>query len=253
MTIKALIVDDEPLARERIRSLLELEKDVVIAGECADAEEVFRAVKNESVDLLLLDIQMPGMDGITLARRLPGDGLPLIVFVTAYDAFAVKAFEVNAVDYLLKPFTRQRFRESIDRIRKKLRSGDKELFSSRMMNALESVSVKKEYPEKTVVKSGGKVRFVSVADILWIESEANYLRLHLERETVPFRDTVTNYYRSLDPSRFLRIHRSVIVNTARIKEMKQWAPEEYVVVLDTGVQLPIGQTFRKQVKAFFGL
>lgn len=251
--IRTMIVDDEPLARERIRSLLGSEKDVVIAAECGNGRDALRILAELPVDLLFLDIQMPEMDGISLLEKLPQEKIPFVVFTTAYDSFAVKAFELNAVDYLLKPFTKKRFLDSLSRIRLRLSSDDKDLYLSQMLTTIRSVVEKQEFSEKIVVKSEGRVRFIPTSEILWIESDANYLKLHTQHESALIRETMANFSKKLDPAKFLRCHRTVIVNSEYIKELKPWFNDEYIAILHNGTQLPIGRTYRKSVNEFFRL
>jgi two-component system LytT family response regulator len=253
MTIHALIIDDEPLARERIRSLLSSESDVRIAAECGNGREALRYISEQKIDLLFLDIQMPELDGIALMELIPPEKVPFVIFTTAYDAFAVKAFEINAVDYLLKPFTKKRFLEALARVRTKFGSGDKDLMLSQMLNTLRSVVKKQQFPEKIVVKADGKVRFIPAAEIRWVESDANYLRIHTPSGSALVRDTMTNFSKKLDPALFLRLHRTVIVNTSQIKELQPWLSDELVALLHDGTKLPIGRTYRKSVNQFFGL
>lgn len=253
MKITAIIVEDEPLARERVRLLLTDEKDIRIAAECANGVEALRVIEQSPVDMMFLDIQMPAMDGIQLVQRIPQDKLPVIIFTTAFDEFAVKAFELNAIDYLLKPFTKKRFQESLNRARVHFRSNDKDLYLSQMLNTIQTMVNKKTYSDKIVIKSEGKVRFLKSDEILWIESDANYLRIHTQHESPLIRDTMTNFYQRLNPQLFLRIHRTVIVNASCIREIKPWFNDEVIALLNNGTQLPIGRTYRKSVNAFFQL
>lgn len=253
MKIQTLIVDDEPLARERIATLLRDDKDIHVVAECSNGKEALQSIIEAKTDLIFLDIQMPELDGIRLVEKIPSDKIPLIVFVTAFDEFAVKAFEINAIDYLLKPFTKKRFQESLLRVKDHFRSDDKDLYISQMLTTIQSVVEKKTYADKVVVKSDGKIRFLQATDILWIESEANYLRIHTMTESPLIRETMQNFLSKLDPARFLRVHRTVIVNTEYIQEMKPWFNDEYIAILRNGTQLPIGRTYRKAVKSFFHL
>ena len=249
--IRTVIVDDEPLARERIRMLLQGEKELSIVSECGNGKEAFKVLSGQSIDLIFLDIQMPEMDGISLLEKLPQEKIPIVVFTTAYDSFAVKAFELNAVDYLLKPFTKKRFLDSLSRIRQRLSSDDKDLYLSQMLTTIRSVVEKQEFSDKIVVKAEGRVRFIPTSEILWIESDANYLKLHTQRDSAMIRETMANFSKKLDPSKFLRCHRTVIVNSEHIKELKPWFNDEYVAILHNGTQLPIGRTYRKSVNEFF--
>lgn len=253
MKIRTLIVDDEPLARERIHTLLNKEDEFIIIGECKNGKEALEIIVKESVDLLFLDIQMPELDGIHLIEKIPVEKMPMIVFTTAFDEFAIKAFEVNAVDYLLKPFTKNRFQETLARTKKNFISEDKDLYLSQMLNALQSVIEKKSYSDKIVIRSDGKIRFIPVVEVIWIESDANYLKIHTVKEVFTIRETMSNFSLKLDPGIFLRLHRSILANTKFILELKPWFNEEYIAILQNGTQLPIGRTYRKSVNDFFKL
>ncbi|MFA6468052.1 MAG: LytTR family DNA-binding domain-containing protein [Bacteroidota bacterium] len=252
MTIQTLIVDDEALARERINSLLSNEKEFHVVAECVNGKEALRLIGEKKIDLLFLDIEMPALDGIGLLEKLPEEKLPMVIFTTAYDSFAVKAFELNAIDYLLKPFTKKRFQDALERVKHKFRSEDKDLYLSQMLATIKSVAGK-SVSDKLIVKSEGKIRFLSATEILWIESDANYLRIHTAGEAVVIRDTMTNISARLDSSVFLRLHRTVIANTTHIVELKPWFNDEYIAILRNGTQLPVGRTYRKSVNAFFQL
>lgn len=253
MRSAVLIVDDEPLARERVRSLLEGMDDIRIAAECAGGAEAMEVLLRERIDVMFLDIQMPGIDGLQMTVSIPPDRMPLVVFTTAYDEFAVKAFELGAVDYLLKPFTKKRFQASVDRVRERLASGDKDLFVARMLSTVKSIAQRQPFPERIVVKAEGTIRFLQPSEIRWIESEANYLRIHTAQASLLVRETMSGFTHRLDPSLFLRLHRTVIVNTACLKEMKTWFNDELIAVLQDGTQLPVGRTYRKAVLQFFGM
>ncbi|MEW5799784.1 MAG: LytTR family DNA-binding domain-containing protein [Bacteroidota bacterium] len=247
MKINTLIVDDEPLARERIRTLLKDESDFNIDSEASNGREALKRLQETKIDLLFLDIQMPELDGVSLAEKLLPPNIPLIIFTTAYDSFAVKAFDLNAMDYLLKPFTKKRFKQSLLRVKEQFSSDDKDLYSSTMLATLQSIVKKKQYPERIVVKSEGKIQFIPLRDILWAESNANYINIHTVREKVVMRETMSNLSQRLDPSVFIRAHRSVLVNVEFIKEMKPWFNDEMVIILTNGTQLPVGRTYRKNV------
>ncbi len=247
MKINTLIVDDEPLARERIRSLLKDESDFTVAGEASNGKEALKKMQEEKIDLLFLDIQMPELDGISLAEKFSLQHIPLIIFTTAYDSFAVKAFELNALDYLLKPFTKRRFKQSLSRVKEQFSSDDKDLYSSTMLSTLQALVQKKQYPERIVVKSEGKIHFIPLKDIVWAESDANYININTVRDKVVMRETMFNLSQRLDPAVFLRAHRSILVNVQFIKEMKPWFNDELVIMLTNGTQLPVGRTYRKTV------
>ena len=247
MNIQTIIVDDERLARERIRLLLKGFPELHLVGECANGAEALRKLVAERIDLMFLDIQMPELDGIALIEKVPAPRLPVVIFTTAYDSFAVKAFELNAVDYLLKPFSKERFRLALSRAKQQLESGDRDRYFAQVMTAVHSVFEKQQYLQRVVVKAGGRVWFLPVGEVQWVESEANYLKVHAGKDTPLIRETLTNFGEKLDPAIFLRIHRSVLVNITFIKEVKPWFNDEYTVVLKDGTQLPVGRTYRKSI------
>jgi two-component system, LytTR family, response regulator len=253
MMMNVLIVDDEKLARERMRLLLEKHSDICIVGECKDGKEAFQKISSEKIDVVFLDIQMPEFDGIQLIEKLPIEKIPMIVFTTAYNEFAVKAFELNAVDYLLKPFTAKRFGQSLDRIREQISSEDKDLYLAQMVTIAKTIIEKKTFADHLALKTEGKIRLQTVTEIQWIESEGNYLNIHLANEKFIIRETMTNFSTKLDPAVFLRIHRTVLVNVNHIKELKLWFNDEYVVILKNGTQLPVGRTYKQSLHLFFHL
>jgi len=237
--IRTLIVDDEPLARERLRTLLQQETDIEVVGECADGRQALGAIGTEAPDLVFLDIQMPVLDGFGVIQSLEDRPLPAVIFVTAYDQYALRAFDVHALDYLLKPFTAKRFQKALERARSELiRGGDgKAGFEQRLINLLEDLNGEKRHPKRLVVKSSGRVYFLKIDEIDWIEAEGNYVRLHVGANSHLLRETMKGMEGALDPDRFIRIHRSTIVNTERIKELQPLFHGEYAVLLQDGTRL----------------
>ena len=246
--IRALIVDDEKLARKRIRRLLAGEADIEVAGESANGEEAAAAIAEFRPDILFLDIQMPRMDGFALLEAIGVEWVPIVVFVTAYDEYALRAFEVHAFDYLLKPFDRKRFRETVQRARLQLRRTQSGDLSERLHALLDSLNARKRPTERIPVRTGGHVVFVKVHTIDWIEAADNYACLHCGAETHALRETMNALESRLDPNRFVRIHRSTIVNVDRIKEMQPWFRGEYRVILQDGAQLTMSRSYRERLK-----
>ena len=247
--IRTLVVDDEPLARERVLSLLQHEADVEVVGECSDGGQAVSAIQQHAPDLVFLDVQMPGCDGFEVIRSVGADRMPTVVFVTAYDEYALQAFEVHALDYLLKPFGKDRFQQTLRHAREELerrRAGD----LGRRLLALVHGAKPAEPPqvERLVVKSGGRVFFLRTDEIDWIEAAGNYVRLHLGAESHLFRETMNRMESRLDSRRFARIHRSRIVNTERIKEMQPWFNGDYIVVLRDGTRLTLSRGYRDRVQ-----
>lgn len=234
MKIRTLIADDMPLSRARTRRFLEDEADIEIIGECADGEAVLAAIGSERPDLVFLDVQMPGMSGIELLERVPPEQRPAVVFITAFDEFAVPAFEVRAVDYLLKPFDRERLQQALARVRERLAvappgSGERKPLS------------------RFAVKSAGKTVFVNVDDVDWIETAGNYLCLHAGSTTHLVRETMAQVEAQIDPQKFARIHRSAIVRLDRIKEMQPLFNGDRAVILHDGTRLTLSRSYRDQV------
>jgi two-component system LytT family response regulator len=251
MKIRTLIVDDEPLARERIRTLLQAESDIEIVGECANGAEALKALEAGPADLLFLDIQMPGMGGFDLLQALPAEKRPLTIFVTAFDQHALKAFEVHALDYLLKPFKPARFKETVQRARQILSTRQAGNASQNLQALLDSLKPALE-PERLTripVRTGEKVVFVKTAQIDYIESAGNYVVLHAGKENHVVRETMTALEDKLDPKQFLRISRSTLVNVEQIKELQPLFKGEHVVVLHNGKQLTMTRGIREVQEA----
>ena len=236
MAIKTLIVDDEPLAREKLRGFLEGEKDIEILGECRDGREALETIEAEKPDLVFLDVQMPEMDGFEVLENLEPESLPTVIFV-------------HAVDYLLKPFDRERFGAALDRARTELdrrQVGDVKRHLLALLSDVEARRAK--YPERLVIKSSGRVVFLKVDDIDWVDAAGNYVRLHAAGESHMLRETMGRLEERLDPERFLRIHRSTIVNIERIRELQQQFHGDYLVVLKNGQRLTLSRSYRDRIQ-----
>jgi len=249
---KVLIVDDEPLAREGVRLHLETEDDFVVAAECANGEEAVVAIHEENPDVVFLDVQMPGLDGFGVIQTLAGQPLPQIVFVTAYDEFALRAFDAHALDYLLKPFDAERFQKALQRVRTQLRGQRRGEIEGHIVSLLEELRQKPRFLERLVVRSGGKILILRIADIDWIEAAANYVKLHVGGRVYLLRETMTHLERSLDPDRFVRIHRSTIVQIDRIKLLEPLFQGDYLVILQDGARLPTSRTYRENLQELLG-
>ena len=250
MKIRTLIVDDEPLAREWVRNGLQDEPGIEIVGECGDGFEAVKAVAELEPDLMLLDVQMPGLDGFGVLASLEAEDLPAVIFITAFDRYALKAFEAHAVDYLMKPFSSERLHDAVERARADIdRSSSRELKAA-LHTMLEDIQRERAYPEWLLIKKDDRSVFLRVADIDWIESSRNNVRLHVGKEVYIFHETTTGIESKLDPKQFFRIHRSTIVNIERIKEMHPWFNGDYAVTLKDGTKLTLSSTYRERLKEF---
>jgi len=247
VTIRALVVDDEPLARERIRTLLEDEPDIELVGECRDGAEAVRAIDEESPDLVFLDVQMPEVDGFEVLEVVGPGRAPVVVFVTAYDEYAIRAFDVHALDYLLKPFDRERFQEAIARARALVR-GQVDVDREKLAALLDEVREERRYLERIVVKTAGRVVFLAVDEIDWIGGAGNYVELHAGGRKHLVRDTLKAMESKLDPDTFVRVHRSHIVNMDRVKAMEPWFHGEYVLILEDGTELQSSRTYSDRLR-----
>ena len=250
--IRTLVVDDEPMARERIRSLLSQESDVEVVGECSDGVQAVSAIQQLSPELVFLDVQMPAVDGFGVIQQVGPDRMPMVVFVTAYDEYALQAFEVHALDYLLKPFGRDRLQQCLDHARHQRDRRHAGELGKSLLALVQDFKPEQKKQERLVIKSGGRVFFVRTEDIEWIEAAGNYVRLHLKDQSHLFRETMNQMEARLDPERFFRIHRSRIVNTERIKELQPWFNGEYVVLLQNGTQLRLSRSYREKLEERLG-
>jgi len=228
--IRILVVDDEPPARRKLIGFLQAEDDVEVVGEAGSGPEALEAIVALRPDAVFLDVQMPEMDGFEVLQAIDADRRPAVIFATAYDRFALRAFEVSALDYLLKPFDRGRLRQSLDRLRSQL-TGTGEL-TSKLDRLLGHLHRERRWAQRIMVRSQGRVIFVSVSEIDWIESAANYVELHVGRRSHLLRETLRTLEERLDPTRFVRVHRSAIVNIDRVREIHPFAKNDFVVVLE---------------------
>lgn len=255
MQIRALIVDDEPLSRQKIAGFLASEPDIEIVGERANGREALEALQQEPIDLLFLDVQMPELDGFGLLEALEDEAPPAIIFVTAFDQYALKAFEVHAIDYLLKPFDKERFQKALGRARETLARnparGALPVELRSLLGALHTQNQPK-FTERLVIKTGGRIYLVKSDDIDWVEAEGNYVRLHVGAAAHLLRETMTNLEQKLDPARFVRIHRSTLVNLERIHELQPWFRGDYVVILKDGQKLTLSRGYRERFEAALG-
>jgi two-component system LytT family response regulator len=245
MTLRTLVVDDEAPARRRIRRLLAAESGVSVVGECGDGASAVTAIAALRPDLVFLDVQMPELDGFAVVRTLPAGPLPAILFVTAYDQYALRAFDVHAVDYLLKPFTAERFRTAVARARERIarHSADDGLAS--LAATLRS---RPAYASRLPVRTGGRTVFVDLGAVDWLEAADNYVRLHVRQREYLVRETLAALESQLDPERFVRIHRSAIVQADRVAEIRPTSHGDAEVALRDGTRLSVSRTFRDRLQ-----
>jgi two-component system LytT family response regulator len=252
--LRVVLADDEPLARERLRTLLAREKGVTLLAECEHGQAALDAVARERPDLLLLDVQMPGMTGFDVAAALAGDpGRPLIVFVTAFDEYALAAFQAHAMDYLVKPVGIDRFREAMERVRLQLRGRSRHEIDERMAAMLERLLPDTRYPERFSVRRGQGFVLVRAADIRWVEAADNYVKLHLpDGRHEMLRASMSAMEQKLDPKRFVRIHRGVIVNLDQVRTLEPAGDGEHFVVLADGTRLGSSRTYGPRLRDLLG-
>jgi len=251
--LRVLVVDDEPLAREKIRGMAALDADLRVIGECANGAEAIEAIQNLKPDLILLDVQMPEVGGFAVLEALKDESLPPVIFITAYDHYAVRAFEVHALDYLLKPFDRERFQAAMERAKRQIRRESSNGLDERILALLEQLRGPARYSERLVVKTGGRVFFLNTDEIDWIEAEGNYVNIHTgAKKSYLLRETISSLESQLDPKEFVRIHRSAIVNINRIKELQPWSHGEYHILLQDGTRLTLSRSYREKLQSALG-
>ncbi len=254
--IRTLVVDDEPVARAGMRRLLEADPDIEIAGEAGNGHAAVQAIRELRPDLLLLDVQMPELDGFEVLEAIGVDAAPVIVFVTAYDQFAIRAFEVRALDYLLKPFEDDRFATVMERAKRQVRRERDDQLVDRLTSLLAQYEAGPSQPRRQaeaglariMVKEGGRVFFQPVDEIDWIEAADYYARIHVGPTTHLVHESLSTLESQLDPSRFVRIHRSAIVNVARVRELRPDWRNRSVVVLTDGSELPVSRSRRDHLE-----
>lgn len=249
MLLTTLIVDDEPLAREGLRALLSRDPEVSAIREARNGREAVATIRESNPDLVFLDVQMPEMDGFEVVREIGAEHMPAVVFVTAHDKYAIQAFEINALDYLLKPVLEERFVKALVRAKSRIRSDGATDSTRQIIGLLETITSPRRYLKRLAVRSAGKTVFVDAEDVDWIEAAENYVELHVGRVSHLLHVTMNTLEKSLDPEIFLRIHRSVIVNLSRIKDLESDAHGEYVITLRDGARLQSGRTYSQRLRA----
>lgn len=245
--IRTLIVDDEPLARRGLRVALGKDREIEIVDEAADGPEAVEKIRSIKPDLVFLDIQMPELNGFEVLDSLGADEIPMVVFVTAYDQYALNAFQVHALDYLLKPYEDERLLEAVDRAKAHLRQKNGSSPMKRVQEMLDSTRAERSRVGRIMVRSGGRITFVRVDDVDWIEAQGDYICLHTQGKKHLIREKISDMETQLSPENFLRIHRSTMVNVTRIREMQPMFHGEYAVVLQDGTRLTMSRSFRDRV------
>ena len=243
MTLHCIVADDEPLARERIRDLIAPHDVFKIIAECSNGVEAVRAITRHDPDLVFLDIQMPDLDGFDVLAEIGEENMPAVIFTTAFHHFASHAFEAGAIDYLLKPFGRQRFNLALDRAAERLQRQRLCEMARDVRQLLRLSEPQPSYPDRLSVRGSGVVHFIRPDQIGWIEAARNYVSIHTRDDTFSMRETLSSLQNKLDPQRFLRIHRSIIVNLDRIRKLET-PGSETIAVLDDGTRLPISRACR---------
>ncbi len=249
---RVIIADDEPLARARLRMLLAEESWLDVIAECSDGPSTIAAIEKFRPDLVFLDVQMPGGSGFDVIQSVGAGRMPFVIFVTAFDRYALRAFDVHALDYLLKPFDRDRFRDALTRARERIERSSNGDLERRLLAIVNDLKPAPQSLERFVIKSGGRVFFLRAEDIEWIEAAGNYVKLHVGAETHVFRETMNSLEARLNPSVFFRIHRSHIVNIERVRELQPWFNGEYVVFLTSGARLTLSRGYREKLQDRIG-
>ncbi|MFW6084871.1 MAG: LytR/AlgR family response regulator transcription factor [Gemmatimonadota bacterium] len=254
-TFRVLIVDDEPLARERLRTLLADDPEVEVAGECGDGASAVDAVRESRPDLVLLDVQMPELDGFEVVAEVGAEAMPPVIFVTAYDEYAIRAFDVHALDYLLKPFERERFERALRRAKAHLARGNERALTNRLRKLLAEVRPgerTEDEIDRLVIRSRGRVTIVPLEEVEWIAAAGNYVRLHLDEGSHLMRETMERMTERLPPDEFLRVSRSAIVRIARIRELKRLSHGEYTIVLRDGTEVKSSRSYSDDIEGLLG-
>jgi two-component system LytT family response regulator len=246
MTVRAVIADDEPLARERVRGFLAAFPQVEVVRECGDGIEASAALRELRPDLVFLDVQMPGLDGFGVLQAVEDEAAPAVIFVTAHDRYALRAFDVHAADYLLKPFTRARFGQAVERVL--ARGADARAVAARQVAELLDHLRAGSAEDRIAIRTDRGVQFVRAAEIDWVEAEGNYVRLHAAGQSHLLREPLHRMQARLDPRRFVRVHRSAVVNLDRVRRLEPWFHGEFEVVLEDGTRLRSSRTFSGRLR-----
>lgn len=247
-SLRTIIADDEGLARKKLRLLLSAESGVNVIAECQDGKETVAAVQTQRPDLLFLDVQMPDLDGFQVLGRIAQDQLPIVIFTTAFDHYAIRAFEAHALDYLLKPFNQERLHRAVERAKSEALKSHEEGVKARILDLWTSTRKESDRLQRLVFKTAGRVVFLDLNEIDWIEAAANYVKIHAGKDSYLLREGIGQMSAKLDPERFVRIHRSLIVNVNRIRELQPCDNGEYIAVLRNGKELSCSRGCRFELQ-----
>ena len=247
MKIKTLIVEDDPLARKRIETLLKQDPKIEIVGCCKDGEEAIAAISRQKPDLVFLDIQLPKMDGFEVLKTIDRQHFPQIIFTTAFDQYALKAFDYHAIDYLLKPFDDHRFFKAVTAAKERILRGDGKNISDRVQALLNYVKRDEVFLKRILIKTDNRIHIIPVEDIQWFEADGYNIKIFTQTENFKLRNTMKEMEEKLDPEIFLRIHRSYIINMDCIKEIQEWFRGDYLVILKSGKKLTISKSYHRKV------
>lgn len=250
--IRTVIIDDEPAAREGVRMLLENDSEISVIAECANGREAITTINEKEPDLIFLDVQMPEINGFEVLEAIETERMPNVIFVTAYDKYAIRAFEINALDYLLKPFTVERFSAALSRVKTQINNNEDSNLDQKLAALLENLKPETKYLERLVVKNSGRISFINTEEIYWIEAADVYVNLHTARESHLIRGAISKLEAKLDPTRFLRVHRSAIVSVERIKELQPLFHGEYLITLRNGKNLTSSRNYSDKLQTLLG-
>jgi two-component system LytT family response regulator len=248
--VRVLIADDEPLARDYLRALLRKHENTTVVAEAASGTDAVAAILEHRPELIFLDVQMPELDGFGVVRRIGPAHMPAVVFVTAYDRYALQAFDVQAMDYLLKPFDEERFDLALARALRQLRAGATDVHD-RLEKLVSHMEAERQYVVRIPVKTADRIRFVDAARVDWIEADGKNVKLHVGKETYSLNETLAGVSKTLDPRTFVRVHRSAVVNVASVQEVQPWFHGDFVLILNGGTQVTTGRLYRKEVRRLF--
>jgi len=246
--LRTLIVDDEPLARAHLRAMLERRDDVTVIGECGDGQSAIDRIQSDTPDLVLLDVQMPELDGLSVVRCIGPEQMPPVIFVTAYDQHALAAFEVHALDYILKPVNRARFQRAIDRVVAQAKRSTANVQREPLSRLVEELAAGRPAVERLAVRAGDRVFYLRIADIDWIEAADDVMKIHVGKQIFEHRTTLTQLEQRLPSRTFVRIHRSTIVNVERIREFQPWFQGDWIIILSDGTKLQSGKSYRARIR-----